>query len=107
MSERKKGSTSITEYFNLVDKTAGTAKTGVTPGNLYIAYTRSRLSCVASVCTALANSASAWLNVGAIEVDATNAPGLYRVDIPDAAWSNSATVDAVVLTLIATATSSV
>jgi hypothetical protein len=107
MSEVKKGTTSRSEYFNLVEKTAGTAKTGVTPGNLYIAYTRSRLSCVASVCTALANSASAWLNVGAIEVDATNAPGLYRVDVPDAAYSNNANVSDVILTLIATVTSSV
>lgn len=107
MSEVKKGTTSRSEYFNLVEKTAGTAKTGLTPANLYIAYTRSRLSCVASVCTALANSASAWLNVGAIEVDATNAPGLYRVDVPDAAYSNNANVSDVILTLIATVTSSV
>jgi len=107
LSEVKKGTTSRTEYFNLVDKTAGTAKTGVTPTNLYLAYTRTRSSTVASVCTSLGNSASSWLSNGAIEVDATNAPGLYRVDVPDAAYSSNANVDTVVLTLIATTTSSV
>ena len=107
MKERKKGSSSITEYFFLLDKTAGTAKTGVAMGNLYLSYTRSRESTVASVCASLASSAAAFSAYGASEVDATNAPGLYRVDVPNTAFSSNANVDTVVLTLTATSTSSV
>lgn len=105
MKEIKKGSTSITEYFNLVEKTAGTAKTGLTPANLYVGYTRNRATVVASVCTALAAVDSAWLTLGAIEVSSANVPGLYRVDVPDAAFASG--VDKVILSVIATTTSSV
>lgn len=107
MKEIKKGSTSVSEYFNLVDKTAGTAKTGVAPGNLYLSYTRARESTVASVCASLTSSAAAYSAYGASEVDATNAPGLYRVDAPNAAYSLNASVDGVIFTLLATTTSSV
>jgi hypothetical protein len=107
MSEVKKGTTSRTEYFNLLDKTAGTAKTGLTMGNLYLTFVRDRSSAVASVCSSLSSSAAAYSAYGASEVDATNAPGLYRVDVPDAAYSNNASVGTVILALIATVTSSV
>jgi hypothetical protein len=107
VKEIKKGSTSVSEYFNLVDKTAGTAKTGVAPGNLYLSYTRSRESTVASVCASLTSSAAAYSAYGASEVDATNAPGLYRVDAPNSAYSTNSNVDGVIFTLFATTTSSV
>src|SRR5204863_2284004 len=99
MSEVKQGTTSRSEYFNLVDKTAGTPKTGVAPGNLTFAYTRSQLSTVAGVCSALPSTAAAWSNLGAIEQDATNSPGLYRVDVPNAAYSVG--VDTAILCVIA------
>lgn len=107
MKERKKGSTSITEYFYLLERTAGTAKTGVAEENLYLSYTRSRESTIASVCATLSSSAASYSSYGAFEVDATNAPGLYRVDIPNTAFSLNANVDSVILTLRATTTSSV
>lgn len=105
MKEIKKGSTSITEYFNLVDKTAGTPKTGVAEDQIYLSYVRNRSTLVASVCATLASGVAAFSAFGAFEVDATNAPGLYRVDVPDAAFSTG--VDKVILTAFATTTSSV
>lgn len=105
MKEIKKGSTSITEYFNLLEKTAGTAKTGLTAANIYIGYTRNRATLVAAVGTALAAVDSAWTSLGVKEVDSTNAPGLYRIDVPDAAFATG--VDKVILSINVTVSSSV
>lgn len=105
MKEVKKGSTSVTEYFNLVDKTAGTSKTGVAEENLKLSYVRNRSTLTASVCATLASGVAAFSAFGAFEIDATNAPGLYRVDVPDAAFATG--VDKVILSLIATTTASV
>jgi len=104
MSSVKSGTTSRTEYFNLVEKTAGTAKTGVTINQLLIGYTRTRQGNVTTNCSALSNTSVAWSSGGAIEVDGTGAPGLYRVDVPDAAYSTAAGVDTVILTLYANTT---
>ena len=104
MSEVKKGTTSRTEYFNLVDSTAGTPKTGVTITSLVLGYTRTRQRVVTTTCSALGNTSASYSSGGAIELSSTNAPGLYRVDVPDGAYSTAATVDTVILSLIANTT---
>src|ERR1044071_1020589 len=104
MKEIKKGTTSQTEYFNVVDKTAGTAKTGVTISQLLVGYTRTRLPPVTAAASALPSTTATFSANGAIEIDATNLPGLYRVDFPDAAFSSNANVNGVIISVTAATT---
>jgi hypothetical protein len=104
MSDVRKGTTSRSEYFNVVEKTAGTAKTGVTIAQFLIGYTRTREGPVTTVASALPNTSAAYSSGGAIEIDATNLPGLYRADVPNAAYSSNANVDAVIVSLTAATT---
>ena len=97
------GSTSVTTYFALRSAADDTAATGLTITNFDLQYVRSGTAPVAKVdATALAATDSAWDDNKAIEVDATDQPGLYRVDWPDAAFT--AGVREVILTVkVATA----
>ncbi len=97
------GSTSVTTYFALRLAADDTAATGLTITNFDLQYVRSGTAPVAKVdATALAATDSVWDDNKAIEVDATNQPGLYRVDWPDAAFA--AGVREVILTVkVATA----
>lgn len=81
------GSTDVTTYFKLVDPTAGTPETGLTITDLDATYIRDRAAAVKADLTALAAVDSAHGDNKAIQIDATNAPGLYRVDWPDAAFA--------------------
>lgn len=81
----KHGSTDQSVYFVLVDSD-GNEATGLTIANLDITYVRDRAAAVKADATALASATAAHGDNQAIEVDATNAPGLYRVDYPDAAF---------------------
>lgn len=92
----KVGSTDQSIYFKLLT-TAGAPATGLTIANLDATYTRTRAAAVKSDLTALGAANSAHADNQAIEVDATNAPGLYRFDFPDAAFA--AGVAGVVLTI--------
>ena len=92
-----KGSADITTYVNLVDSTAGTPETGLTITAIDATYTRMRAAAVKNDLTALAAVDSAHTDNKAIEVDATNAPGLYRIDWPDAAFLTGA--DKVILSV--------
>jgi len=79
------GATNQSIYF-LLDQdheplTAGTIT------SLDATYIRDGAAAVKSDLTALAAVDSAHSDNKAIEVDATNAPGLYRVDFPDAAFA--------------------
>ena len=66
----------------------GTAATGLTITNFDLQYTRSGVAPVAKVdATALAATDSVHADNKAIEIDATDQPGLYRVDWPDAAFA--------------------
>ena len=94
----KKGSTSVTRYIMIVDSTDGTPETGATITTLDFQYTRNRVAPVAKVdATALAATDSAHVDNRAIEIDATNSPGLYRIDWPDAAFATG--VDKVILVI--------
>lgn len=97
------GSTNVTTYFALRKTADGTAATGLTITGFDLQYVRSGVAPVAKVdATALAATDSAHADNKAIEIDATDQPGLYRVDWPDAAFA--AAVREVILTVkVATA----
>lgn len=104
MSDVKQGTTGRSEYFNLLEKTAGTAKTGITIAQLLIGYTRQGQGPVTAAASALPNTSAAYSSGGAIEIDATNLPGLYRADVPNAAYSSNASVNGVIVSLTAATT---
>lgn len=81
-------STDVTTYFVLRLAADGTEATGLTITNIDLQYTRSGVAPTAKVdATALAATDSAHSDNKAIEIDATDQPGLYRVDWPDAAFA--------------------
>jgi hypothetical protein len=80
-------STDVTTYWKLTDPATGVPVTGLTITDLDITYTRDRAAVVKADLTALALVDSVHADNKAIEVDATNAPGMYRVDFPDAAFA--------------------
>lgn len=92
------GSTDVTTYFQLSLVADGTDATGLTITDIDLQYCRSGATPAAKVdATALGAANSAHGDNQAIEVDATDTPGLYRVDWPDAAFA--AGVREVVLTV--------
>ena len=81
------GAEDVTTYFVLRDASDGTALTGATITSIDLQYVIQGAAPVAKVdATALAATDSDHANNKAIEVDATDQPGLYRVDWPDAAF---------------------
>lgn len=97
MTQVKQGATDQTFYFKLVDSAAGTPETGLTITNIDATYIRNRSAAVKNDLTALGAANSAHADNQGIEVDSTNAPGLYRVDFPDAAFASGA--DKVILSI--------
>lgn len=94
----KAGSVNVTTYFVLRTAADGTATTGATIIDIDLQYVRSGSTPSAKVdATALAATDSAHADNKAIEIDATDQPGLYRVDWPDAAFA--AGVREVILTV--------
>ena len=92
------GTTDVTTYFVLRTAADGTATTGATIADIDLQYIRTgALPSAKADAIALAAVDSAHADNRAIEVDATDAPGLYRVDWPDAAFA--AGVRQVVLTI--------
>jgi len=84
----KGGTTDVTTYFVLRSTTDGTELTGATITNIDLQYVRTGVAPVAKVdATALGATDSAHADNKAIEIDATDQPGLYRVDWPDAAFA--------------------
>ncbi len=86
----QQGSTNVTTYFKLVDPTTGAAQTALTMTDLDLTYVRDRSAAVQADATDLGSVTAAHSDHGAIEVDPTNCPGLYRVDWPDAAFASGA-----------------
>jgi hypothetical protein len=80
--------------------TTGAGLTGLTyqSGSLIAYYTRVGGSATA-ITLATQTVTGAWSSGGFVEVDATHAPGLYRLDVPDAAIAYAAGVDGVVISL--------
>jgi hypothetical protein len=97
----KKGATSQIIYVVILDSTSTTGgrKTGLAfnTASLVGNYVRNGAARTAITLATLASASAAWSSGGFVEVDATNTPGLYRLDVPDAAFA--AGVDSVVVTL--------
>lgn len=97
----KKGATSQSIYFEALDSTSTTGgrRTGLVfnTSNLTAYYVRNQGGPTQITLATLTNPDSAWSSGGFKEVDATNMPGIYRLDVPDAAFASGA--DSVVVTL--------
>lgn len=97
----KAGATSQTIYVEILDSTStsGARKTGLAfnTSGLTAYYVRNGGSATAITLATLAAANSAYSSGGFKEVDATNMPGIYRLDLPDAAVA--AGVSDVVVTL--------
>ena len=85
----KAGATSQSVYVEILDSasTTGGRKTGIVynAAGLTAYYARNGGSSAAITLATLAAANSAYSSGGFKEVDATNMPGVYRLDIPDAA----------------------
>lgn len=93
----KGGSTNVVAYFQM-RLTAGGDGTGLTIADFDLTYTRSGDTPAAKAdAVALAAANTAHTDNRGIEVDPTDAPGLYRFDFPDAAFA--ASVREVILTV--------
>ncbi len=82
------GATNVTTYFVMRLAADGTAATALTITDFDLQYVRSGVAPAAKAdATSLAATDSAHGDNQAIEIDATDQPGLYRVDWPDAAFA--------------------
>ena len=79
------GLTNISIYLELKNITTGAPELGLDITTLDLTYVRNGAVAVKNDMVALAAAGSVHLDFGGFEVDAANCPGLYRVDIPDAA----------------------
>lgn len=86
------GDTSKTVYFRLRDSTTGLAKTGLLYNSAGAsAYYTLPLAAASSITLAsLASPSASWSSGGFVEVDGTNAKGLYRLDLPNASIASGA-----------------
>lgn len=81
-------STDVTTYFKLKLSATNLEATGLTITDLDLQYTRSGATPAAKVdATTLGAANSAHTDNAAFEIDATDQPGVYRVDWPDAAFA--------------------
>jgi hypothetical protein len=98
---RKPGITSQTVYLFIQDSSSsvGAGLTGLVfnSAGLASSYVRTRGSRAAITLATLGAANSAYSSGGFIEVDATNMPGIYRFDIPDAALASGADSSVIIL----------
>ncbi len=69
---------------------------------ILLSYAKKRAARVAITPVTLAAITTAWTSGGVREVDAANMPGVYRLDIPDAAFTDDGASDEVIVTVVAT-----
>ncbi len=97
----KKGATSQSIYLEVLDSASsvGGRKTGIVFNSAGLTgyYVRNGASAAQITLATLTNPNSAWSSGGFKEVDATNMPGIYRLDVPDAAFATGA--ESVVITI--------
>lgn len=93
----KKGTTDVTLYFHLRASADGTSKTSLVHNSAgaIASYVRTRGTRTAISLVTLAAADSAHSDGGFKEVDGTNAKGLYRFDVPNAAFASG--VDEVII----------
>ena len=89
MRQVKVGSEDITTYVMLVDEVDGSPKTGIGNTAVTCQYTLNQ-STAATQSTGqfLLHPGSSHVDYGFVQVDATNSPGLYRVDWPNTAFAS-------------------
>lgn len=101
-----RGSVSQSIYFEIEDAAAPfQPKTGLAfnTAGIAVSYQKTRGARVAITPVDLAGSNAAWTSGGLKEVDAANMPGVYRLDLPDAALADDGAVsDEIVVTIKAT-----
>lgn len=85
-----KSATDQTIFIELVDSATGLPKTGIVYTDVTGSYSRTRSARVAITMATLASASTAHADGGFILVDDTNQPGVYRVDVPDAAFATGA-----------------
>lgn len=86
----KAGSTSINLPVILRKTVDSTEQTAVAFGSVTASYRRQGAASVAVTMTSLASITAAFSSGGWFEADATNQPGTYRIDVPDAAFATGA-----------------
>lgn len=93
------GATSQSIYFTVTNSATGGKLTGLVfnTSGLTAYYARNQNTSVAITLATLAAANTAWSSGGFVAVDGTNMPGLYRLDVPDAAFV--AGVASVVITI--------
>ena len=86
------GDTSKTIYVRLRDATTGLAKTGLVFNSAGVdaSYTLPGAASVPITLITLASASAGWASGGFILVNDTDAKGLYRLDLPDAAIASGA-----------------
>jgi len=86
--DRYYGSANQSEYFRILDSTTFLPKTGLAynSAGALAYYLRTRGLPVAVTLSALGAANAAFAAGGFIEVDSVNLPGVYRLDVPDAAY---------------------
>jgi hypothetical protein len=100
VTEIYKGAVDNSIFIELVDSTTGLPKTAIVHTDVTGSYVRTRSARVAITMATLASASATHSDGGFILVDDTNQPGVYRFDIPDAAFASGA--DSVVVTVKAT-----
>lgn len=98
MRQVKQDSADITIEVLAVDAITGQPRTGLVHTDVAIRYVRTRLASVSVAAASLASPSASHADGGFIEIDASGCPGLYRVDLPDAAFANGAAFVATILT---------
>lgn len=81
------GASNVTIYVKVRDSQTGDGKTGLTPASAgaAVSYTRAGGSTTPVTLAALGSATAAYQAGGWFEMDAVNAKGLYRLDLPNAA----------------------
>lgn len=95
-----KGSTSVMMDIFIQDSsvTTGAGLTGLTAGSSGLTCYYHRASANAAVQVSLtASTLGTWTSAGFIVVDGTNMPGMYQLDLPDAAFATGANSVSVLL----------
>lgn len=91
-----KGTTSLSIYVFIGDSTvttgAGKTSLAFNTSNLVASYVQPRGTPTAITLATLASAQAVYSSGGFVEVDATNMPGIYRLDVPNAALTGANSV---------------
>jgi hypothetical protein len=82
------GATSVSLSFLLRKSADSTEQTGKVAADMTLSYWRQGATRTSITASDLSTVNSAWASGGVKEVDSTNMPGAYRVDVPDAAFAS-------------------